>query len=354
VAVQEYPLHLDNYINLGASYQSEGKPEKSQEILLKALALQPDEAIGLGDVISGYTVLDQYDEARKYVAKSNQLRLNGTATLAYELTLDGVTGDMAGIQKILADGAGRPDQFQLTGQWGNIQAQWGQFRAAAATLQQAAGQAGAAKAPDAQAGFLLNEAFIGWPMGECQNAEAAVRQALAADKSKPTQIGVAAAQAFCGEGKLALAALDALEKKYPDDTLVQQVFVPEARGYLAIQAGDAQKALDLLTKGQSFDLVSPGSYLRGLAYLQFHDAGNATAAFKIATRYKGASYANQTSMPFPMNNYALGLLGLGRAYAMAGDKTDAKAAYDRFFTEWKNADPGLAVMAQAKKEYAAL
>jgi serine/threonine protein kinase/tetratricopeptide (TPR) repeat protein len=354
VAVQEYPLHLDNYINLGAFYQSEGKPEKSQEILLKALALQPDEAIGLGDVITGYTVLDQYDEARKYVAKSNQLRLNGTSTLAYELTLDGVTGDMAGIQKILADGAGRPDQFQLTGQWGNIQAQWGQFRAAAATLQQAAGQAGAAKAPDAQAGFLLNEAFIGWPMGECLNAEAAVRQALAVDKSKPTQIGVAAAQAFCGEGKLALAALDALEKKYPDDTLVQQVFVPEARGYLAIQAGDAQKALDLLTKGQSFDLVSPGSYLRGLAYLQLHDAGNATAAFKIATRYKGASYSNQTSMPFPMNNYALGLLGLGRAYAMAADKTDAKAAYDRFFTEWKNADPGLAVMAQAKKEYAAL
>jgi hypothetical protein len=55
-----------------------------------------------------------------------------------------------------------------------------------------------------------------------------------------------------------------------------------------------------------------------------------------------------------MNNYALGLLGLGRAYAMGGDKANAKAAYDRFFAEWKNADPELAVMAQAKKEYAGL
>jgi hypothetical protein len=55
-----------------------------------------------------------------------------------------------------------------------------------------------------------------------------------------------------------------------------------------------------------------------------------------------------------MNIYALGLLGLGRAYAMGGDKANAKAAYERFFTEWKDADPGLAVMAQAKKEYAAL
>ena len=51
---------------------------------------------------------------------------------------------------------------------------------------------------------------------------------------------------------------------------------------------------------------------------------------------------------------AIWLLGLGRAYAMAGDKANAKAAYKRFFAEWKNADPGLAVMAQAKKEYAEL
>ncbi len=354
VAVQEYPLHLDNYINLGSLYQTEGKPEKSQEILLKALALQPDEGIGLSDVITGYTVLDQYDEARKYALKASQLGLNGTDMLSNLLTMDGVTGDMAGIQKILAEGTGRPDQFLVTGQWASVQAQWGQFRAAVVTLQQAAGQAAAVKAPDAQAGFVLTAAFIGWPVGECQNAEASVRQALAVDKSKPTQIAVAAAQAFCGEAKLALPALDVLEKNYPDDTLVQQVFVPQGRGYLALQAGDAQKALDLLTKGQSFDLVSPGSYLRGLAYLQLHDAGNAIAAFKIATKYKGAAYLNQTSVAFPMNNYALGLLGLGRAYAMAGNKAEAKAAYERFFTEWKNADPGLPVMAQAKKEFTAL
>jgi eukaryotic-like serine/threonine-protein kinase len=354
VAVQEYPLQIDNYINLGVLYQVEGKPEKSQEVMLKGLDLQPDDAVALGNAIVGYTVMDQYDEARKYMEKANQLGMNDTGLLGYEMTLDGVTGDAAGMQRILAEGAGRPDQFQLTGGWGTIQAEWGQFRAAAATLQQAAGQAREAKAPDAQAGFVLNAAYVGWPVGLCQNPEAAARQALALDKSKPTQIGAAATQAFCGEGKPALAALDVLEKKHPDDTLVQQVFVPQGRAYVALQAGDAQKALDLLAKSQAFDLVSPGPYLRGLAYLQLHDAGKATAAFKMATKYKGASYSTETSVPFPMNSYALGLLGLGRAYAMAGDKADAKAAYERFFVEWKNADPGLAVMAEAKKEYAAL
>jgi hypothetical protein len=181
-----------------------------------------------------------------------------------------------------------------------------------------------------------------------------VKQALAVDKSKQTQIAVAATHAFCGEEKPALAALDVLEKKYPEDTLVQRVFVPQGRAYVALQAGDAQKALDLLAKSQAFDLVSPGPYLRGLAYLQLHDPGNAAAAFKMTTKYKGAIYTNLTNVPFPMNSYALGLLGLGRAYAMGGDKTEAKAAYEKFLEEWKNADAGLPVIAQAKKEYAAL
>ena len=197
-------------------------------------------AVALGDVIVGNTALDQYDEARKYVARANQLGLNGTDLLTYELSLYGATGDTAAIQRILTEGAGRPDQFLVTGQWGNIQAQWGQFRAAAAALQQAAGRAGEAKAPDAQAGFLLNAAYIGWPVGQCQNPEAAVKQALAVDKSKQTQIAVAGTQAFCGEGKLALPELDALEKKYPEDTLVQQVFVP--RGACVCGAGGGRRA----------------------------------------------------------------------------------------------------------------
>ena len=354
VAVQEYPLQVDNDVNLGVFYAEEGKPEEGREVLLKALALQPEQAIALDDVISSYTATDQYDEARKYVARVDQLRLKGTDLLMYEMALYGATGDTAAIQRILTEGAGRPDQFLLTGQGGNIQAQWGQFRSATAALQRAAEQAVESKAPDARAGFLLNAAYVGWPVGQCQNAQAAVKQALAIDKTKQTQIAAAATQAFCGEGKLAALELEALEKKYPDDTLVQQVYVPEARAYAALEAGDAQKSLDLLTKSQAFDLVSPGPYLRGLAYLQLHDAGNAIAAFKIATRYKGASYSTVANIPFPMNNYALGLLGLGRAYALGGDKVNAKAAYERFFTEWKNADGDLAMMAQAKKEYAGL
>ena len=249
VAVQEYPLQVDNYVNLGATYSGEGQPEKAEEVLLKAMALQPDQAIALTDLITTYTSIDQYDEARKYLAKAKQVGIDGTDLLMYEISLYGATGDTAAIQKILVEGAGRPDQFQLTGQWANVQAEWGQFRAAAATLQEAAGQAGDAKAPDARAFFLLSAAYMGWPVGQCQNSEAAVKQALAVDKSKPTQIAAAATYAFCGDGKQALVVLDALEKRYPDDTLVQQVMVPQARAYVALQAGDAPQGAGAAGEG---------------------------------------------------------------------------------------------------------
>ncbi len=52
--------------------------------------------------------------------------------------------------------------------------------------------------------------------------------------------------------------------------------------------------------------------------------------------------------------YAQAQLGLARAYAMGGDKAEAKKAYEAFFTTWKNADADLPMLVAAKKEYAAL
>jgi tetratricopeptide (TPR) repeat protein len=67
VAAQEYPLQVDNFVNLGALYETTGEPEKAQDYLLKALKLQPDEAVGLADVLAGYVQTDQLAEAEKII-----------------------------------------------------------------------------------------------------------------------------------------------------------------------------------------------------------------------------------------------------------------------------------------------
>jgi short subunit fatty acids transporter len=87
--------------------------------------------------------------------------------------------------------------------------------------------------------------------------------------------------------------------------------------------------------------------VQGLAYLQLHEANRAINAFRSATQSPGGILL---TVPF----YAQAQLGLARAYAMSGDKADAKKAYEAFFATWKNADPDLAMLQAAKKEYAAL
>ncbi len=115
---------------------------------------------------------------------------------------------------------------------------------------------------------------------------------------------------------------------------------------MALSAGQPREAIDDAEPAKAFALVYPGAYVQGLAYLQLHDATQAANAFRITTQSPGGNL--QTTAPF----YAQAQLGLARAYAMGGDKADAKKAYEAFFTTWKNADADLPMLQAAKKEYA--
>jgi eukaryotic-like serine/threonine-protein kinase len=345
VATQEYPLDASNFINLGVSYSAIGELEKSEAANRGALALQPENAIALENEIGGATQLGL--PAEKYIAEAKRLGLNGTSLFGIEAAYYATHSDWDNVHKILADTAGRPDQVFIVAWWGSFLPQLGQFQLAHTTLLHAAEQAASAKEEDAQAGALLNAAYAGWMVDRCSDPEQTVKNALKLDKGKVTLIYAAVTLALCNQEKHANQMLSDLEKHYPEDTLVQGLYAPQARGWLALKAGDAQRALALLERVRTHDSVSFAPYMRGLAYLQLKDARNAIASFQDATRQKGVAYSSGSP-------YALSFLGLGRAYAMAGNKPDAKKAYDVFFTEWKNADSDLPVIAEAKKEYAQL
>jgi eukaryotic-like serine/threonine-protein kinase len=347
VATQEYPLDISNFINLGVSYLQNGALEKSDAANQRALALQPDNAIALENGVSGATQLDQPERAKQYIAEGQRLGLSGTSLMMMESTFYATESDWNNVQKMLAATAGRPDQFSVTANWGGILPQLGQFQLARTTLLRAVDQAANAQEKDAQAGALLTAANASWVVDRCVEPDQTVKQALQLDKGKVTQIAAATTLALCNEQKQASQMLSDLEKHYPEDTLVRELTVPQSRAWLALKAGDAQQALTLLERVRAHDVVSFAPYMRGLAYLQLKDARNAIASFRDATRLKGVAY--NTGSP-----YALSFLGLGRAYSLAGDKASAKKAYDTFFTEWKNADADLPIIAEAKKEYAQL
>jgi hypothetical protein len=119
--------------------------------------------------------------------------------------------------------------------------------------------------------------------------------------------------------------------------------------------GGPSKAIELLQIAVPYELGTPRSaihgffgalypvYIRGLAYLAAHQGAEAAAEFQKIVDHRGIV----TSDPVG----ALARLQLGRAFALSGDKTKAKTAYQDFLTLWKDAGPDIPILKQAKTEY---
>jgi tetratricopeptide (TPR) repeat protein len=156
-----------------------------------------------------------------------------------------------------------------------------------------------------------------------------------------------------GEAQEAARLSEDISKRFPEDTLVQFEFVPMIRASTFLSADKGGQAVEALATASRYELGGIGSnlnlypaYLRGLAYLRLKQGPAATVEFQKIIDHSGAVVNSPIG--------ALAHLGLGRAYAMAGDNTKARAAYQDFLALWKDADPDVPILQQAKSEYAAL
>jgi eukaryotic-like serine/threonine-protein kinase len=350
-AIQTYPGQLSNYININVAYTSLGQYDKGLPYAQKAVEVGPEDSIAAENLLTDYIALNRMAEARTELERARRMGLDvSTDDLITQLAAYFLLGEPNEIQRIMKQVAGRPDEFTATQALFSIQQFSGEFQKAEATIQRAFEQAGRAKAPDVQADALLIDLQNRGIAGLCEGNEVVVRRALALDKSKQTQQYALLAAAVCGNGKLALPMAQEIGKKFSEDTLIQSVYIPLAKAFLALHAGRPQEAIDAAEPAKPFDANYPASYLQGLAYLQLHDATQAQTAFQAAMQFPGSSLLNWGVPTY----YALAQLGVARAYAMSGDKANAKKAYDAFFVTWKNADADLPMLVAAKKEYAAL
>jgi predicted Zn-dependent protease len=145
-----------------------------------------------------------------------------------------------------------------------------------------------------------------------------------------------------------------LNKTFPLDTLVQRYWLPSIHAAVALQHQDPNRAIELLKVASTIELGLPVNltvilcpvYLRGEAYLMLRDGSRAAAEFQKFIDHRGL-VSN-----FPWG--ALVRLGLARAYAMQGDTAKARVAYQDFLELWKDADPEIPILKQAKAEYAKL
>jgi DNA-binding winged helix-turn-helix (wHTH) protein/tetratricopeptide (TPR) repeat protein len=164
-------------------------------------------------------------------------------------------------------------------------------------------------------------------------------------------LGLARAGDTAGAEKLAAE----LDKTFPQDTLVQSYWLATIRAAIALSRSNAKKALELLQGAARYELAvsSPTElatmypvYLRGYAYLLADQGKEAAAEFEKFIGHPGVV------LNFPLG--ALAHLGLARAYALSGDTGKAKTAYQDFFGLWKDADPDIPILKEAKAEYTKL
>jgi tetratricopeptide (TPR) repeat protein len=360
VWAQTYPREMTPHGFLsGIIYPVFGKYEKAVEESKKAIGLDPDFAVAYDILAWSYENLDRLGEAVNTLQRASDRKLEDPDFWTHRYDIAFLRADKPGMEREAALGQGKPgaegwiadhEAFALAYS-GHVQQARRMSRRAADLAQHAAQRETAALF---ETGAALREAFFG-------NTSAARRNAMAAlelSKDREVEYGAAFSLALSGDSGRSRTLADDLQRRFGEDTSVRSSYLPALRALLALNRGEASKAIELLQTAVPYELGVPGScihgffgalypiYVRGEGYLAAHEGVAAAAEFQKILDHRGIVVSDPIG--------ALAHLQLGRAFAMSGDKTKAKTAYQDFLSLWKEADPDIPIFKQAKAEYAKL
>jgi DNA-binding winged helix-turn-helix (wHTH) protein/tetratricopeptide (TPR) repeat protein len=318
---------------------------EAKEALRRDSTFAPRYAI----LVNAYVNLDRLEEAQS--AAEDALRKSyDSPYLRFNLyQLAFLRNDRPGMAQQVAWSQGKPDaEDQLLAIQACSAAYYGRLTNAREYLHHGVTSAERNKRTESAANHKTDQAIVEALFGNTGKARKLAGAALALAKSRDVQVSAALALAFAGVGEQARTVAYDVAKRYPQDTLVQFVFLPIIQAQLELSRKDSVKALEALRTTAPYELAFGlyPLYLRGEAHLTAHQGREAAAEFQKILDHRGA-VGNE-----PIG--ALAHLGLARAYLLQGESTKALAAYKDFLALWKDADPDIPVLKQAKAEYAKL
>lgn len=196
-------------------------------------------------------------------------------------------------------------------------------------------------------------------LGALTEAEVGYYRVAQTQAARATGLGTSArpsailALARSGEVRRAEMLSDELARRWPEDTLVHAVALPTIRAHIKVHQGQPVAALDLLQAARRYELgISPefpsfaSIYVRGQAYMLAGRVAEAADEFQRILDHRGLD---------PLSSfYVLAYFRLARAYSLGGDTARALKAYQDFLALWKDADPDIPILQEAKSEYARL
>jgi tetratricopeptide (TPR) repeat protein len=346
--VRDYPRDAPGPGNLATRYSLIGQTEKAVAADREAMRLNPNSASWSANLAFYLIRLNRYAEAGEVLQRALAQKLDSINIHQQLYNLAFINGDAKGMQEQVAWASGKPDEYRAVGWQMQAASFAGEWRKSHELLRRATELALRASGGENAAGYTADQAVRAAWLGQSTQAVTLAEAALKIERDRPSLTSAALALALTGEATKAQPLIQELEQKYPKDTRVNQLWLPEIKAALALRKGQPQAALDLLEGARRYepaDEFKPQS-LRVLAYLKLGKGAEASAEARKILDHRGEG---PLSLLWP-----LAQLALGRAAALPGDTTQARQSYDAFFALWKNADADLPVLIEAKKEYAKL
>jgi len=353
---QTYPRDVIPTVLLSAIYGGVGDFDKALSASQTALKLDPGSGIVYANLVGNYMNVNRLDEARTTAHEARAHNLDNPSIHSFLYTIDFLQHDVAGMEREAATLMGKPgfEDNMLYGE-SDTAAYGGQFAKARELTRRASDSALRADEKETAATYEAEAALREALVGNMSQAKQGAKAALTLSNGKDVEALSAIALALSGDVVQATRMATDLAKRYPEDTIVQYDYLPMIHAGAAIQSGSPTKAIEALAPSAPYEFGSPAQsvsfalypvYLRGEAYLAARQGSTAAAEFQKILDHLGVV----TNEPIG----ALAHFGLGQAYAISGDAAKAKTGYQDFFALWKDADPDIPILKEAKTEYAKL
>ena len=331
-----------------------GNYEKALSELREALRLGPDAVDNYSNLVLAYMNLNRLDEAEAVLKQADERNLENVGLLVNRYLSAFLKGDTAQMERFASAAMGKPGiEDELLAFQADTEAWYGKMKDARELTRRAMDSAEHNDAKETAAGYQAESALREVELGNSEQARTEANAAMKRAANRDVRAAAALALARAGDMAEAEKLAAELDKTFPLDTLVQRYWLPTIRAAVAIERKDPTRAVELLKGTSTVELglattvvyLAP-VYVRGRAYLALQDGDRAAKEFQKFIDHRGV-VGN-----FPWG--ALAHLGLARAYAMQGDSGKARTTYQDFLTLWKDADPDIPILKQAKTEYAKL
>ena len=310
--------------------------------------------VGYGNLAGNYINVGRLKDARQTLQEAQQKNFDGLTIRGDLYSLAFLSGDTAEMERQVAWGAGRPgEEDQMLNGHADTQAYYGRLEKARDLARRASDSAVRSDAKETGAQWIAFQALREAEMGNVNLARQAVTRALALAPGRDVKVLSALALARSGEASQSKTMLEALQKSEPDNSYLKVYWFPVIEASIAMAQQAPDRAVVALEPSLPYEFGGPPpgttmfpAYIRGLAYLAQKNGPAAAAEFQKFLDHSGV-----------IQNFLLGSLAhlqLGRAYVISGDTAKAKAAYKDFLDLWKDADPDIPILKEAKAEYAKL